>query len=294
MTSVPKPAACAGCPLAGVGGFALGSGDPRTASLAICLENPWRDEIEHTVADSLILDGTTELARRERDYPHLETQFRARGVPAAGWTGRMLAAWGIDRNTTFVDNVLRCGVAPGTFPTGNRGRRAIAHCRVYDRWNMFFDDSSLVLVTLHPASLARDPTPTTLVRHDFERAIQLSAKHRVLLAAGQRAAQLFLPYVTNITRWRGHCEPYPLARWIERARELTAQEVRWVKITATFIVEEEHAGDIEIVLREVAERFREHCELAGLKRTRTARRGRGEHTPPDREAPAGGGLFGDT
>lgn len=206
------PESCRSCPMYHASrNFALGTGDPTTARIAICLENPYKSEqaadLRHP--QNYLFDHAREIEIRARDYRSLPAQFRIKGAAAYGWTGQELEYWvlgkfGLKRADMFVDNVLRCCFAPEDYPTGTKRREAERHCRQYDRWHLFLDDTSRALITIHPAALSRDITPLSLQIADFAKARDMSRTSKVLVLAGGKAAKLFLGYASGVLRWRGH------------------------------------------------------------------------------------------
>lgn len=109
-----QPQACfdCGCPLAGKSkGFALGSGDPKSAKMAILLETPASNEISYIVND--LVDGAAEVSRRKLTYPDLDSKFVTLGAPVVGPSGNELFGWalkplGLQRSDLFIENVLHC------------------------------------------------------------------------------------------------------------------------------------------------------------------------------------------
>jgi len=201
----PKQCYDIGCPLAGKGtGFVLGSGDPKTAKLALFLEAPGRDELTYTVDDA-------ELARRRKAFPYLSDEFLRRGQPVVGKAGGILWNWGlgavqISRESVFVDNGLRClppKLGESQYPTGDVKKKAEACCRQYDRWNEY--GATVNLVNIHPAAIARDVTPLPLMIRVFEKAKDYAASaERPLVLCGGKVVQLWMGYAGNVTRWCGH------------------------------------------------------------------------------------------
>lgn len=197
-------------------GFVLGVGDPTTAPLAIILEAPGNEEIDFP------LDGPgahgiippDELERRLKVYPQFEPRFRRVGAPVVGKSGSILNQWilpkaGLVREEIFIDNTLRClppkakGGAP--YPTGPERIRAEQCCRQYDRVQNF--PGQVVEITLHPASIMREVTPLPLLIKDVEKAASFVRQgYKTILLMGGKAADVFLGYGDNVTRWRGHYE----------------------------------------------------------------------------------------
>lgn len=194
-----------GCPLAGVGtGFVLGGGDPKTAKLAVQFEAPGKDEVIADVTD------VEELRRRRERYPELEEQFIKRGIPVVGKAGGIFWGWGLaaiqyTRRDIFVDNTLRC-LPPkqgnSQYPKGAVRKRAEACCRVYDRWEEY--NPTVALINIHPAAIAREPTPLVLQIKTFERAKDfVEQSERPLVLCGGKATGAWLGYGENVTKWCG-------------------------------------------------------------------------------------------
>lgn len=219
-----KPDSCyeCRCPLANKGrGFVLGSGDPKTARLAVNLEAPGGDEVEFTVVPrpdeqrtflATVGEGQAELAIRKRDYPDVPVEFLRVGVPVVGTTGHILFNWGfanlgVRREGLFIDNTLRC-LPPARkrgdehYPTGEERKQAERCCRQYDRWKMM--RPGVAVVTMHPAAIARDTTPLHLLVKDLEKARDFTKEgHSVVLLAGGKSVKVWLGARDNTTFWRG-------------------------------------------------------------------------------------------
>src|SRR5512146_2064940 len=131
-----KPPYCyeSGCPLATKGkGFALGTGDPATAKIALILEALGGDEVQFVIAPleerrffRTKAECDAEIARRRAAFPELEERFLRRGAPVVGKSGAALNQWilpaaGLRREELFIDNTLRC-LPPkkknAAYPTG--------------------------------------------------------------------------------------------------------------------------------------------------------------------------------
>lgn len=208
-------------------GFVLGVGDPVKASLALLLESPGKEEISFPI-DGVGAPGIIpkdELERRRKDYPDIEERFLKIGSPIVGRSGSLVNQWllpkvGINRTEIFADNVLRC-LPPNNkqgqpYPIGDERVQAESCCRVYDRVQKF--EGKVVEVTLHPASLLREVTPLPLVIKDMEKAVSFIRQgFKTLLLMGGKAADAFLGYADNVTRWRGHYEvlTQPLSNWYD-------------------------------------------------------------------------------
>lgn len=162
-------------------GFAYGEGNPLTARIALCGEALGVNEAEE-------------------------------GHPFWGKAGKLLEYWilnpvGLNRADLFIDNGLRCWPPKNKqgdyYPIGDDREAAEKCCRQYDKWTDFSADCSLV--TIHPAALLRSETPLTLVLEDFRKAKRLAAEgYKVRILLGAKAAAIFLPYVTEVLKWRGH------------------------------------------------------------------------------------------
>lgn len=215
---------CAGFQSKGLG-FVLGVGDPEKAKLAVILEAPGKEEISFPI-DGLGAPGiipTDELERRKRDYPELvaisptqqaPSRFLKVGAPIVGKSGSLMNSWvfpkvGVKREEVFVDNTLRClpplNKQKQPYPIGVERAKAESCCRHWDRVQHFKPD--LVEITLHPAGILREVTPLPLLIKDFEKASAATRQgFRTLVLSGGKAAEAFLGYGDNVTRWRGHYE----------------------------------------------------------------------------------------
>lgn len=209
-------------------GFVLGVGNPQKASLAIILEAPGREEVSFPI-DGLGAPGIIppdELQRREKDYPELKGSFIKVGAPVVGKSGSLLNQWvlprvGVRREDIFIDNTLRC-LPPNNkqgqpYPIGAEKTQAEAYCRTYDRIHLF--DGKIVEVSLHPAGILREVTPLPLFIKDFEKAVSFTRQgYKTLILLGGKAADAFLGYADNVTRWRGHYEVLtsPLSEWYSK------------------------------------------------------------------------------
>lgn len=198
-------------------GFVLGVGDPSTAKLSIILEAPGAEEISFPIdgpgAPGII--PVDELQRRERDYPELAgTRFVKVGAPVVGESGSLLNQWilpkvGVRREDVYVDNTLRC-LPPKNkqgqpYPIEEEKAKAEGCCREWDRVQKF--DVKVVELSLHPAGILREVTPLPLLIKDFEKAVGFTRQgYNTLLLLGGKAAEVFLGYGENVTRWRGHYE----------------------------------------------------------------------------------------
>jgi hypothetical protein len=216
-----KPEYCysSGCPLSSISrGFVLGSGDPKTAKIALMLEAPGKDETMlqiqvHKERDFLSTPAkvNAELARRKRAYPDIDPKILSRGAPVVGATGNILEQWilravGLQREELFIDNTLRCLPPPNkqgkNYPVGEERHKAEACCRHYDRLEEF--KPTAITMSLHPAALLREITPLPLVVKDMEKARSFSQQgHRVLMLLGGMSAKAFARYGDNIGKWRG-------------------------------------------------------------------------------------------
>jgi uracil-DNA glycosylase len=214
------PAGCSGCSLNELGrGFVLGCNDPTKARYMCVLEAPGKEELSFGLNPnpkrsflSTQAECNQELATRKRDYPELTNGHIRYGVPVVGATGLALIYWiwkkvGISRDEVFLDNTLRClppkAKSGAAYPTGEAKKIAEQHCRQYDRIYLFKPDT--VVLTIHPASILREATPLPLCIKDWEKVRDFTIQgRRVLVLVGGKAAQAFLGYAGNSTRWRGH------------------------------------------------------------------------------------------
>ena len=218
-----KPQHCydSGCPLAEKGrGFVLGTGDPRTAKIAIILEAPGRDEIAFPltmVPGRRFLSTQTEIdaevARRKARYPDIDIHLIKRGAPIVGASGSMMNQWvlpavGVKRENLFIDHVIRCQspkVKNSEYPTGAERHEAERCCRHYDRLEEF--NPGALVGTMLPKSLLVEITPLPLLLKDVEKARDFAqAGFRTILLMGGKAAKAFMRYGENIARWRGSYE----------------------------------------------------------------------------------------
>jgi hypothetical protein len=203
-----QPPTCAGCPLYGKGtGFVLGSGDPKTAKVGLLLEAPGKDELHWKV-------DPAEISRRKLRYPDMDPQFLTRGMPVVGKAGGILFSWmlapvQLTRNDLFIDNSLRClppKVKGAQYPTGNEKKKAEAWCRQYDRWDEF--GPTVNLVQIHPAALAREPSPLPLAIRTFEKAKHFAlGGERPLVMCGGKAVGTRIGYGSTVQTWLGHYQP---------------------------------------------------------------------------------------
>lgn len=107
-----------------------------------------------------------------------------------------------------------------SYPIGEEKGKAEFCCRQYDRVQHF--PGKVVEVSLHPASLLREVTPLPLLIKDFEKAVSFIRQgYKTVLLLGGRAADAFLGYADNVTRWRGHYEVLlsPLPVWYSKVVE---------------------------------------------------------------------------
>jgi len=213
-------------------GFVAGSGDPLTARYAFVLEAPGREEVSFQLSPvpgrAFWSDSETvsaEIRTRRRDYPDVPLKFLSQGAPVVGQSGAALQFWiwpkaGIKREEVYLDNTIRCvsfvkGVPK--YPTGTTRQGAEKACRMWDRLDKFRPDT--VVVGLHPAGILREITPLPLAVKDAEKVRDFTQQgRRVLSLLGGKAAQAFLRYASNVTRWRGHYAALA-ADWIETYRE---------------------------------------------------------------------------
>lgn len=199
-------------------GFVLGSGDPNSAKYMFVFEAPGRDEVGFRLTPvegrsffSTQTQVNEELARRKVSYPLIDVKYLKSGAPIVGATGVELEMWGfpkagIQRDELFIDNTLRClppKGAKGAYPTGEEKKKAELCCRQYDRFHQFKPD--VALVQLHPAGILREITPLPLQVADLQKVRDFQkAGFRPLVLLGGKAAQAFLRYGENVTKWRGH------------------------------------------------------------------------------------------
>ena len=224
-------------------GFVLGTGNPRTARYAFILEAPGKDEVSFRLAPvkgrAFFEDERSvneEINIRQRDYPNISQEFLKKGAPVVGQSGAQLQyqGWpksGIERTQVFLDNTLRC-LPPkgkqGAYPTGAVKSQAEFCCRQYDRLDQYKPDT--LVVSFHPSGILREITPLPLQVKDMEKVRDFTAAGRKVIGLlGGRAAQVFLGFAKNITRWRGH---YTLLRtsWyndtLERLRAALSKKTK--------------------------------------------------------------------
>lgn len=191
-------------------GFVLGTGDPRTARLAIQAEGPGAEEVAYRLGQdrSRSQFDAGELLRRRRDYPELSVsgeqqllskegtpeeriqeaspRFIQIGAPLVGKSGRMVDSWcfrntGIqrfadDEDGVFIDNTLRC--LP---PKSGKGASASHYPKGEERkeaekccrhWDRWaLMNADIAVIGIHPAAILREVTPLPLLnKGTFERA----------------------------------------------------------------------------------------------------------------------------
>lgn len=203
-------------------GFVLGAGDPQTSKIAAIFEAPGKDELAFRLMPvqgrsfySSQAEVDAEILRRTKRFPEMERKYVVNGVPTVGATWTELDMWVLPRvgftrigkpDGMFIDNVLRClppKKATGAYPIGEEKKSAEKCCRMYDRLDEFKPDTALV--TLHPAGILREVTPLPLQIKDMEKARDfVKAGRRVMVLMGGKAADAFLRYASNVTKWRGH------------------------------------------------------------------------------------------
>lgn len=217
-----KPKTCRGCPLFNKGtGFVLGSGDPKTAKMGLLLEAPGKDELHWRV-------DPAELVRRKQHFSDIPEEFLVKGMPVVGKAGGILFSWmlapvQLTRTDLFIDNSLRClppKVKDAAYPTGDEKKAAEAWCRQYDRWDEF--KPTVNLVQIHPAALAREPSPLPLAIKTFEKAKHFAlGGERPLVMCGGKAVGMWLGYGSTVQTWLGHyaTETPTLASQREKRRE---------------------------------------------------------------------------
>lgn len=201
----------------------LGSGDPATAKVGLLLEAPGKDELHWRVEDPL------ETARRKNSYPDIPAEFLVKGMPVVGKAGGILFSWmlapvQLTRNDLFIDNSLRClppKVKDAAYPTGDEKKAAEAWCRQYDRWDEF--RPTVNLVQIHPAALAREPSPLPLAIKTFEKAKHFAlGGERPLVMCGGKSVGMWMGYGSTVQTWLGHyaTESPTLASIREKRREV--------------------------------------------------------------------------
>lgn len=198
-----QPESCKGCSLYGIStGFCLGSGDPKTAKVALQLEAPGNQELCWSVDED-------EFQRRKQCYPDIEDWFLKRGQPVVGKAGSILFTWGLlpvqlHRKDLFIDNTIRCLYKgkTGPYPTGDLKKRAEAFCRKYDRWDEF--SPTVSLTQIHPAAIAREPSPLPLMIKTFEKGKDFSHNERPLILCGGKAVSAWMGYGSTVQKWLGH------------------------------------------------------------------------------------------
>ena len=155
-------------------------------------------------------------------------EFLRKGMPVVGKSGGILFGWGLapvqlTRRDLFIDNVLRClppKVKENQYPTGDERKAAEAHCRQYDRWDQF--QPTVALVNIHPAAIAREPSPLPLMIKTFEKGKHFAVGgERPLVLCGGKAVGMWLGYGSTVQTWLGHyaTETELLASQRERRRE---------------------------------------------------------------------------
>ncbi len=209
---ISKPAGCRPCPLFSKGkGFCLGWGNPKTAMLALNLETPANNEISHLLDPADKMDNA-EITRRMNAFPNLERKHVNKGIPIVGRSGWLVDQWilraaGIRRHELFLDNTLRCfppkGKNDSHYPIGEERKEAERICRQYDRWEEFKPE--IAVISMHPASLLRDPSPLSLIVEDFKKMRDFAKQgFKVIGLLGGKSAKQFLKYGETVTRFRGH------------------------------------------------------------------------------------------
>lgn len=226
----------------------LGSGDPTTAKMAVMLEAPGNQEVIWRV------DDPAEIERRRMRYPDMPEEFLRRGQPVVGPSGGVLFGWGLapvqlTRNDLFIDNVLRC-LPPKEkngehYPTKDVRKSAEAHCRQYDRWDEY--KPTVSLVNIHPAAIAREPTPLPLMIQTFVKAKHFAlAGERPLVLCGGKAAHMWMGHASTVQTWLGHYEQETLGTVGARERRREAgmaikvgeKKVKVKKLTVKTVLEQ--------------------------------------------------------
>lgn len=222
-----RPPACTevGCPQASKGrGFALPSGDPRTARICLLLETPAEKEVEYDLVQIERLGGSlpwdvpdirAELDSRVQLYPDLDSVYLRRGAPVVGPSGVQLFAWalksaGIQRRDCYVANVLQC--YPGkakdgavAYPKGEDRKRAESCCaKLWWRIEEEFKPD-VSMINIHPAAIIRSAVAFPVQWHVFVQAKKFVREGaRVLVACGGKAAEAWFNYGGNVMKWAGH------------------------------------------------------------------------------------------
>jgi len=221
-------------------GFALGSGDPKKAKMAILLETPASLEVSYLAKE--LWDGPDEISRRMARFPELgDGRFVRIGAPVVGPSGFELFGWalkglGLQRSDLFIENVLHCwppkGKTDSHYPTGVERKKAEGCCLTM--WNRLDEFApTAAVVNFHPAALLREITPLPLQIRAFERAKKLmEAGERVVVCCGGKAAEAWFGYASNVTKWCGHQQlesdftrSRRAARWA-KGRSLMVEKVR--------------------------------------------------------------------
>jgi hypothetical protein len=182
-----------------------------------------------------------------------------------------------------VDNCLRClppKIKDSQYPIGDERKAAEAHCRIYDRWNEF--KPSVNLIQIHPAAIAREPSPLPLFVKTFEKSKHFHlGGERPLVLCGGKAVQMWLGYGSTIQSWLGHyaSETFFSASNRERRRvegmaiKVGEKKVRKKKLTIRGVLEEivkatvpfqVQTGDVvgqEVTVRWTEEEYKEIAAL---------------------------------
>lgn len=222
----------------------LGSGNPVTAKIGLLLEAPGKEEVIWKV------DDEAEVERRVNTYPNLAMEFLRRGMPVVGKSGVILFSWGLQpvqltRHDLFIDNVLRClppKVGNSQYPKGDERKAAEAWCRQYDRWEQF--NPTVSLVQIHPAALAREPSPLPLHIKTMEKAKHFSLNgERPIVLCGGKAVKMWMGHAETVQTWLGHYEVENevsrsnRAMRREKGLEIKVGKVRKKKLTAKTALE---------------------------------------------------------
>ena len=157
-----------------------------------------------------------------------------------------MAAVQLTRRDVFVDNVLRClppKEGKDNYPKGKVRVKAEACCRYWDRWDTYRPTVSLVQI--HPAAIAREPTPLPLMIKTFEKAKHFHLQgERPLVLCGGKASKLWLGHASNVTTFLGHYEsesPWSASNREQRKeagmKVSTEKKVKVKKLTAKAALE---------------------------------------------------------
>jgi len=142
-----------------------------------------------------------------------DPRFYSIGAPVVGESGGILFSWELaslqlTRRDLFIDNSLRClppKQGDSQYPTGEVKKKAEAMCRQYDRWGEF--EPTVDLINIHPAAIAREPTPLPLGIKTFEKAKHFyMGGERPLVMCGGKAVSMWIGHGSTVQTWLGHYE----------------------------------------------------------------------------------------